>query len=116
MCSTNSKWFTLRWFKDRYSTWDIFISVHTGCVTHPASQSMGTGVFSTWVKRQRREAEHFTATSAEIMNTCYIYTQHAFTVYIRLTKPTLEMNSGLRGDKLAGSRPQYSTVKLEKLV
>ena len=58
-----------------------------------------------------------TPTSAEIMNACYIYTpRRNFTVYTRLTLPTLEPNPGLRGDKLAANRPHYSTVKREKLV
>ena len=75
------------------------------------------GRFPTCVKRPGCEAENLTPTSAEIMNACYIYTlQHAFTVYITLTLPTLKPNPGLRGDKLAANRPHYSTVKREKLV
>ena len=74
------------------------------------------GYFSTWVKRPGREAENLTPTSAGIMNAFYIYTQHAFTVYTKLTLPTLKPNPGLRGDKLAANRPHYSTMKREKLV
>jgi len=74
------------------------------------------GTFPTWVKRPGREAENLTPTSAGIMNAFYIYTQHAFTVYTKLTLPTLKPNPGLRGDKLAANRPHYSTMKREKLV
>jgi hypothetical protein len=75
------------------------------------------GTFPAWVKRPEREAENLTSTSVEIMNACYIYTpQHAFIVYTRLTLPTLEPNSVLRGDKLVVIRPHYCTVKRQKLV
>ena len=83
------------------------------CLRDPPSLLVNghRGTFPTCVKWPGREAKHSTPTSAEIMNICYIYTQHVFTVYTRLTLPTLEPNLGHRGDKLAANRPHYSTVE-----